>query len=296
MTVADLAAASGIAEAFERDGYVVVPGVLGRDEVEALHEEAAHIFRGERGEARGLAAASPEDSDEAVARRYLCMQFPHKLSPLIYDALSHPGLTAALREIIGPNVKSMQSTLFMKPPGKTGQAWHQDEAYIWTRDRSLVAAWIALDDATLETGCLRVFPGSHRRGVIWPRRPHGDPRYDEGWEAYDYPFAESDAVALEIAAGAAVFFHGYILHSSLPNRSRSRLRRALVNHYMSAESPLVWDWDGRLALTDDNRDIVMVCGTDPYAYKGTEDLTFPHVRGETETDRHPDDTGTRTRF
>ena len=40
----------------------------------------------------------------------------------------------------------------------------------------------------------------------------------------------------------------------------------------------------------------MVCGTDPYAYKGTENLTFPHVRGETETDRHPDDEGARTRF
>ncbi|HEV8556570.1 MAG TPA: phytanoyl-CoA dioxygenase family protein [Actinophytocola sp.] len=42
----------------------------------------------------------------------------------------------------------MQSMLFIKSAGKPGQAWHQDEAHIPTRDRSLTAVWIALDDAT----------------------------------------------------------------------------------------------------------------------------------------------------
>ena len=64
--------------------------------------------------------------------------------------------------MIGPNVKAMQSMLFIKAEGKPGQAWHQDEYYIPTRDRSLTAAWIALDDATVENGCLWVLPGSHR--------------------------------------------------------------------------------------------------------------------------------------
>ena len=40
----------------------------------------------------------------------------------------------------------------------------------------------------------------------------------------------------------------------------------------------------------------MVCGTDPYAYKGTEDLLYAHCRGESEADRHPDDAKTRIRF
>jgi ectoine hydroxylase-related dioxygenase (phytanoyl-CoA dioxygenase family) len=53
-----------------------------------------------------------------------------------------------LTDIIGPNVKMMQSMLFIKASGQPGQAWHQDEAHIPTRDRSLTAAWLALDDAT----------------------------------------------------------------------------------------------------------------------------------------------------
>jgi ectoine hydroxylase-related dioxygenase (phytanoyl-CoA dioxygenase family) len=50
---------------------------------------------------------------------------------------------------------------------------HQDEYYIPTRDRSLCASWIALDDATIDNGCLWVIPGSHRQGVIWPMKPVG---------------------------------------------------------------------------------------------------------------------------
>ena len=48
----------------------------------------------------------------------------------------------------------MQSMLFTKGEGKPCQAWHQDECFIPTRDRSLTAARIALDDATVENGCL----------------------------------------------------------------------------------------------------------------------------------------------
>ena len=65
-----------------------------------------------------------------------------------------------------------------------------------------------------------------------------------------------------------------------PTGLPTKFRRALVNHYMSAESLLAWDWTGRLAATRDNRDIVLVAGSDPYAYKGTENLTFPYVRRE----------------
>ena len=84
-------------------------------------------------------------------------------------------MVVALTRVIGPDVKAMQSMLFIKAEGKPGQAWHQDEYFIPTRDRSLTAAWIALDDATTENGCLWVLPGSHRRGVIYPDRDQTTP-------------------------------------------------------------------------------------------------------------------------
>jgi phytanoyl-CoA hydroxylase len=105
-------------------------------------------------------------------------------------------------------------------------------------------------------------------------------RFDSG--GVQLPYKEDDARPIEVAAGAVVFFNGYLLHKSLRNRRTSGFRRALVNHYMSAESLLPW-WRaaGPNPPTQDNRDIVLVAGADPYAWKGIEDINRPFVRGET---------------
>jgi ectoine hydroxylase-related dioxygenase (phytanoyl-CoA dioxygenase family) len=265
---------------FDRDGYLVLAGALSAGEVQALRDEAVRICRGELGAVDGVEPAAADEPDEQVVRRYLCIHFPHKLSERMRGMLAHPVVVDALRQRIGPNIKAMQSMLFIKSEGRPGQAWHQDELFIPTRDRSLTAAWIALDDATVENGCLWVLPGSHRRGVLYPDRDHHDPRFDCEVEAYDFPYRDEDAVAVEVPAGSVVLFSGYLLHMSLPNSGRHGLRRALVNHYMSAESPLPWFLppQGSTMGRADHRDVVLVAGTDPYAYKGTVDVMRPHVR------------------
>ncbi|HEY6737377.1 MAG TPA: phytanoyl-CoA dioxygenase family protein, partial [Actinopolymorphaceae bacterium] len=107
-----------------------------------------------------------------------------------------------------------------------------------------------------------------------------DERFDCTIEAYDFPYSDDDAVPVELPRGAAVIFNGYLLHRSLPNRARDGFRRALANHYMSAESLLPWSRvpDGVHVAKHDYRDIVMVAGEDPYAYKGIQDHARPHVR------------------
>jgi hypothetical protein len=269
-----------LASCFSRDGFAVLTGALDGTEIGALRAEAVRICRGQRGPAEGLLPADPGEPDDAVIRRYACIHFPHKLSALIRETLAHPALVAALTQLIGPDVKAMQSMLFTKGEGRPGQAWHQDEYFIPTRDRSLTAAWIALDDATVRNGCLWVLPGSHRPGVIYPDREHDDPRFDCAIEAYDFPYRDEDAVPVEVPAGAVVLFNGYLLHRSLPNTARHGLRRAMVNHYMSAQSLLPWTPmpEGMHTAKWDCRDIVMVAGTDPYAYRGTADITVPHIR------------------
>jgi phytanoyl-CoA hydroxylase len=264
---------------YHRDGYVVLADALRSDEVWALREETVRICRGELGAVDGVQPPGADEPDELVVRRYLCIHFPHKLSARMREMLDHPVVVDALTQLIGPNVKTMQSMLFIKSEGKPGQAWHQDELFIPTRDRSLTAAWIALDDATVENGCLWVLPGSHRPGVLYPDRDHHDPHFDCEVEAYDFPYRDQDAVPVEVSAGSVVVFNGYLLHMSLPNTGRHGLRRALVNHYMSAQSLLPWFVpEGVTPGRADHRDIVVVAGADPYAYKGTVDVMRPHVR------------------
>src|SRR5258708_4750134 len=257
---------------FTEQGYLAVPGAI--EDIEELRAETTRICRGEVGDVRGLIPADLQDSDADVLRRYLCVHFPHKISQVMYRYLAHPVIVDVLTKIIGPNVKCMQSMLFVKAAGKPGQAWHQDEDFIPTRDRSLAGAWIALDDATVENGCIWVLPGSHSRGILWPQREHCDQRFDCTHESWNFPWHDEDSVPVEVKAGSIVFFNGYLLHRSLPNRSRSNFRRALVNHYMSAESLLPWNKPAvrvSMALAD-YRDVVVVSGADPYAYKGLEDI------------------------
>jgi phytanoyl-CoA hydroxylase len=268
---------------YQENGFLVLEDALGDDEIAALNAEAAQICRGERGDVRGITPAEPGESDDEVLRRYLCIHFPHKISAEMREALAHPSITEVLTGVIGPNVKCMQSMLFIKASGKPGQAWHQDEFFIPTRDRSLAGAWIAMDDATVENGCLWVIPGSHRHGVIWPQHQHNDRRFDCTGEA-EFPYTNDDAVPVEVRRGSVVFFNGYLLHRSLPNRAAGGYRRALVNHYMSASSLLPWraPQPGERVAIADYRDIVMVAGRDPYAYKGTVDLAVAHVRADKE--------------
>ncbi|MGC4938092.1 phytanoyl-CoA dioxygenase family protein [Kribbella sp. DT2] len=267
-------------KSFDRDGYVVLEQALSPGEVGKLLDEAVRICRGELGAIDGAQPAVPGETDEDVLRRYLCIHYPHKLSELMLATMRHPAVVAALTAVIGENVKGMQSMLFIKSEGKPGQAWHQDEMFIPTRDRSLTAAWIALDDATTENGCLWVLPGSHRRGVIYPNREHDDPKYDCTVESYGFPYDDADAVPVELEAGSVLLFNGYLLHKSLPNTGKHGYRRALANHYMSAESLLPWavSAEGTPVAQADFRDVVLVAGSDPYAYKGLEEVRRPRIR------------------
>jgi phytanoyl-CoA hydroxylase len=276
-------------EQIREDGFGILRDALSPEEVAEINAEAVRLCRGDLGrigvgrDGEQVSAAGQDLSDEDVMRRYLCIHMPHKISAVLAGALAQPRIVEVLTKVIGPNVKAMQSMLFMKSEGKPGQAWHQDEFFIPTRDRSLTAAWIALDDATIENGCLWVLPGSHKRGVIYPDRDQDDPRFDCSIEAYDFPYRDEDAVPVEVPAGAAVIFNGYLLHRSLQNSGKHGFRRALANHYMSAESLLPWhkQTEGHVAKWD-YRDVVLVAGEDPYAYKGLEDLARPHVRPDGE--------------
>ena len=115
-------------------------------------------------------------TDAEVLQNILCIHQPHFISPVMEKYARHPKICGILGQITAAHlpfwdgsVKCMQSMLFVKPPQFQGQAWHQDEIYIPTRDRSLIGAWIAMDDATIENGCLWVVPGSHRTGYLYPQ-------------------------------------------------------------------------------------------------------------------------------
>lgn len=269
----------GNIEFYKEEGYLIAHGLLGIREIETLKREAVEIFRGHRGHVDGLMDVQ-DLADDEVLKNYIAIHFPHKISHIVKKYLSQPDIVRILTGIVGPNAKCMQSMLFVKGPGKAGQAWHQDEFYIPTRDKSLVGAWIAIDDATFENGCLWIVPGSHKSGILFRRVPSDSSEYADVDTVDVSALSSNQFLPVEVKKGSVVFFNGYTLHSSRRNITKDCFRMALVNHYMSAESLLPWDQDGKLEPTEDLRDIVMVAGMDPYVWKGITDVNKPYLRPE----------------
>ena len=257
--------------------YLIAADLLTANEIAALKKETAAIFKGQRGYVDGMLPVDANEPDSDVLKKYVAIHFPHKISEVIHASLFNPKIVDVLTAIVSPNLKCMQSMLFVKAPGKKGQAWHQDEFYIPTRDKSLVGAWIAIDDATVENGCLWIIPG--RPGYMMQRVKNESSEYADV-DTIDVSANKNDMLPVEVKNGSVVFFNGYTLHSSLSNKTTDCFRTALVNHYMSAESMLPWDQDGKLQATEDLRDIVMIAGNDPYEWKGTVDMNKPFLRPE----------------
>jgi ectoine hydroxylase-related dioxygenase (phytanoyl-CoA dioxygenase family) len=271
-TQADSTISSTEVERYVDDGFLVVENLVGEEDRTAVLAEVERFARGEYN-TLGL----PGSSHPPVRHQdILAIHFPHWVSPTLRSMILHPRVVDVVRHIAAAHLahwdgraKCMQSMLFVKPPGMPGQAWHQDERFIPTRDRSLVGAWIALDDATVENGCVWVLPGSHRMGYLWPTRRHDSSEFDPSDESYG--FDATGAVPVEVRAGSVIFFNGYLLHRSLRNQSASK-RRALVNHYCNAWSLLPWSIppisvSSSEIPTLDYRCVVPV-GDDPYQDRG----------------------------
>jgi ectoine hydroxylase-related dioxygenase (phytanoyl-CoA dioxygenase family) len=170
-----------------------------------------------------------------------------------------PRVLDVLEALIGPDVLSLQTMLFLKPPGKPGQGWHQDRFYIPTHPDTLIGAWIAIDDADETNGAMWMAAGSHVEPIYPPREGHWfghrelrDIEYIAGFSDADdsqndlTPIAARYPQLLASAkAGDVVFFHGHILHRSKRNFTTDRFRRAFVSHYCNARSFTQWGADRR---------------------------------------------------
>ena len=153
----------------------------------------------------------------------------------VYQRFSHGPELAALAADLGllqPQV--WQSQIIFKQPHIGGEVgWHQDASFFVTTPQTVITFWFALEDATLDNGCLWVEPGGHRgpRGVLREQyvcdHAQGGHLRMVALDATPWPQA-AQAVALPVAAGTLVVFHGLLPHCSAPNRSaRSRLAYTL---------------------------------------------------------------------
>jgi phytanoyl-CoA hydroxylase len=179
-------------------------------------------------EAEALAA----DGRLAVAKRRAINKIGHALHDLDadFDRFSRDSRLAAIAGEIGIAVPLLlQSMVILKPPDIGGEvSAHQDASFLYTEPSSVVGFWFALEDATLENGCLWALPGGHRLGLKRRFRRAGDGVTFDELDPAPLPSPPQGYVPLPARKGTLVLLHGFLPHWSAANRSgRSRVAYSL---------------------------------------------------------------------
>ncbi|RYG40937.1 phytanoyl-CoA dioxygenase family protein [bacterium] len=242
---------------FRREGYLVVRGLVQPEHVAELREHTEAILSGREDLSGHIHRKGDEKPDPTDVHR---IHQGHEKIELWERYLLYPRVLDVVEALTGPDIMAMQTMLFTKAPGSNGQGFHQDTFYIPTFPDSLLGAWIAIDPADKENGCLWITPGTQTEPVYPPESGygHGDRSLggielvsNVGGHSNDdedplntlKPIAErykEREVAVEVDPGDVVFFGGHVLHRSLKNRTTDRYRRSFVNHYANARSFTVW--------------------------------------------------------
>lgn len=229
--------------AFNRDGYLVVPDVIPQDVLNRVRAEYATLldtlYAGwDLPEVQGFeqklitAYRAGRDwfqpMDISLPGERIAPDTPMHLGPEVFDMATHPRLLDMVEDLIGPEITSNPiQHVRIKPPAtdlRDGEVrahiastdWHQDRAVALEEadETEMITVWLAVTDATLENGCLKVQPFSGPQDIL----PHC-PKLQTA--IADEFINEEGAVPLPVPSGGVVIFHPLVPHASRPNLSQN---------------------------------------------------------------------------
>lgn len=234
---------------YQQDGYIVIPDFKSPAQIAALRQRAAEIVDAfDPAQSRSIFTTREQDKhidhyfldsatrmhcffeeeafgEDGQLRQAKALSINkighamHDLDP-VFSAFSRgPELAAVARQLGLQKPEIWQSMYIFKQPGIGGEVrWHQDATYFETDPVTVTTFWFALEDASLENGCLWAEPGGHRTPLRERFVREGDHVRTEKLSDLPWP-DDSTAVPLEVRAGSLVCFHGLLPHYSAPNRS-----------------------------------------------------------------------------
>lgn len=208
---------------YDDNGYILMKGVFTKDEAAALRAEA-HALADRMSKLRDMDATwdsvrSPSSEKKTTILHCHDVQFQ---SAAFARMMVDPRFTSIAQSIIGPNVQLHHSKMFIKPPEKGSPfPMHQDYPYFPHERHTMIAAIIHFDDAPIEKGCVRVYPGTHKLG----------PLDDGGTRDHSLPkekYSVENATPCPAEAGDVLFFSYLTVHGSGINESKEARTTVLV--------------------------------------------------------------------
>lgn len=218
---------------YDDNGFILVKGVFSRAEAaelrQATHELSARLQQKEDVDATWASARALDPSKKTKLLHCHDVQFQDaRFSRLIVN----PRITSIAQAIIGPNVQLHHTKMFIKPPEKGSPfPMHQDYPYFPHQRHSMIAAIIHFDDAPVEKGCVRVYPGTHKLGPLPTTRP------DNSLPPEQYSIENATPCAAE--AGDVLFFSYLTIHGSGLNVSAEARTTMLIQMRDPEDMPTV---------------------------------------------------------
>lgn len=227
-------------EAFHRDGYLVVEDVLEPEILASIRAEYASLLNklcngwgvsGDTFESKLIAAYEQgfdwfQPMDISLPGDRIAADTPFHFGPAVFDMVTSPRVLDLVERLIGPEITSNPiQHVRIKPPSPqlredeirahvTSTDWHQDRAVaLEEADKTdMVTVWLAITDATVENGCLKVQPFSGTPEIL-PHCPKTQTAIADEF------IREEGAVPLPVKAGGVLVFHPLVPHASLANHS-----------------------------------------------------------------------------
>jgi ectoine hydroxylase-related dioxygenase (phytanoyl-CoA dioxygenase family) len=215
---------------YRHQGHVTVNGVFAAGTMDGITRDLEQW-----GEA--FLADLPADQrdwylDGSVKARAVLRKLdnPHAHREAVQQLARDPGLVGHVESVLGRGVSVYFSQIFFKPPEGGGpKPAHQDNFYFGPTDiEGVVTAWIALDDANLENGCLYFGDGTNLGPVYGHFAPEGEPF---NLQLPEPVLDKQPMVPAPVRKGGVSFHHGNTFHRSGPNHSM-QWRRACALHYV----------------------------------------------------------------
>ena len=225
---------------FERDGYVTPVPVLQAGEVKSLRQKLEGV------EAVQDGALYPSQRSKSFL-----------LFKWLNDLIRDPRVLDPIEQLIGPDILLWNTIFWIKEAGAGSFiSWHQDTRYWGLSSTEVVTAWLALSPASVEAGCMRVMPGTHRGEVLdHEDRWHEDNMLTRGQEI-SADLDEDKAVFMPLEPGQMSIHNYRLAHASGPNKSADR-RIGVSMHFMPPDTKqIVGSWDCA----------ALVRGNDPFGH------------------------------
>ncbi len=225
---------------YAKNGYLSVENVFPQDHVAALRGRFEELCADWQGEAAKRVGAMQEaevvKGQAGVAATDQTIRSMSRIAahePLFMRHATDPGFIEIVADLIGEPISLYVDQAMLKPPRHGSEKPpHQDNAYFKVNPAdAVITCWCALDDATVENGCMHYYAGSHKWGLVEHEKIPDTPHLVPAGRDIGKP------VAVPVRAGGVSFHHGLTLHTSPPNRS-DRWRRAYICHYVRSDAEM----------------------------------------------------------